>query len=296
MATWQCGGCGTINDVATAACMTCGATRLDGGGAGTAWSTAPQVPVVSTGRPPGGAPVPPAAPPPGSFEGRSAPVAGQQAPFAPVGAAPPPVGRVAPGALGAAPGGPEGPGRSRVPLFAALAGVVVLAVVVGVVVALAAGRGSKEDASGRSPSAPALDTGSEGDASGSGTDDAGSSGGASDGTPDPIDPTTSTREVTTTTGGASTPGAIVEPAGSYVLVLESVPYGDGIATANSLLSDLRGQGYDVQLLDTADHPLMTPGYWAVVLGPYPSEAEARSGHCGEVGRTNGPRCYPRPTR
>jgi hypothetical protein len=81
-------------------------------------------------------------------------------------------------------------------------------------------------------------------------------------------------------------------AGSWVTVLESVPYGEGLAEAEQ-----RARAFaagEVFLIDTADHPEMTPGYWAVVIGPYETEGEARDG-CALAGRSPGGTCYERRT-
>ena len=102
---------------------------------------------------------------------------------------------------------------------------------------------------------------------------------------------------TTPSGGmgsatANGSGLALMPTGSWVTVLESVPHSEGLAEAEH-----RAAGFStgmVHLVDTADHPGMTPGYYAVVVGPYGSEDAARDG-CSLVGRDLGGTCYARRT-
>lgn len=82
------------------------------------------------------------------------------------------------------------------------------------------------------------------------------------------------------------------PGGSWLMVLESIPYADGIDAAQSYQDEFLRSGYRTSLIDTADHPGLTPGYYAVVLGPFSSRSMART-RCGDAGRELGGTCYDR---
>lgn len=86
------------------------------------------------------------------------------------------------------------------------------------------------------------------------------------------------------------PGAAAVPAGSYVLVLESLPKSErSAAEALEVSASLPG----TTVVDSSATRGMTPGYWAVISGEWWSSSSAAADSCRAYGRSASGACYPR---
>lgn len=256
MAAWSCRTCSTSNASSVVQCIGCGAIRDAQTG------HEPTVPVASVVR----SPLPP---PPAS----SAPNQPVPPPLASGALPPPPAGYVAPPATAPATSFP-------LPLVVT---VVVLVAALGVLGVLLLAGGDDGDAAAPTSAPPTLASLSE------------------DGPDEPPISSTSTSSVPATTVATTTtaqpePAGVgplaVLPSGSWIAVVASIPYGDGVGAVAEASERFAARGAPVRVLDTADHPGLTPGYWAVVLGPHPDESSARAS-CSQAGLSAGGACYPR---
>jgi septal ring-binding cell division protein DamX len=160
-------------------------------------------------------------------------------------------------------------------------GVLLVAAIAGIGVAFLVARGGGSEEAG--PAEAASDHGEP---------SAGTGETSSVTSEEPVPTTSATTTARTDPPPSSEPGPgrtglRVMPPHSYVLVLESIPHGDGLDMA---LDRARTVGGGSFVIDTSDHVGLQPGYFAVVLGPYASYDESRR-HCGDVGRELGGSCY-----
>lgn len=270
MTNWTCGACATVNAIDDSGCMTCGQGR-------------PAVPLVAA--------------PPALLAGGGPAVRTDPGAVGPNDVVPPAAARSAmtPGPTAVATHrSPSGDGHwpgSRLALVA-------LAVVA--VAALAGGAIYLARSGGEAPT-PHVATGRDGEAGGrrsSATGDRSPAGSTEvDPLPSTTDPAPIVTAVATTTPMTTTvPASDAVPDGSWILVLDSIPWEEGSAGALALQDAYRTQGYDTIVIDTADHPMLRQRYWAVVVnGAWPTKAEARL-HCDLVGRVPGSDCYERQIR
>lgn len=91
-------------------------------------------------------------------------------------------------------------------------------------------------------------------------------------------------------GGVDTPAL----AGGWVAVLDSISQTDGqFGEARSLADSLTSKyGVQVYVIDSSNYTGLNPGWWAVVLIGFDSNAEARAA-CASVGRKPSGACYGR---
>lgn len=97
---------------------------------------------------------------------------------------------------------------------------------------------------------------------------------------------------------ASTPSPSVDsadtaPDGAWVTVLASLDQDKtALAKARSRATRLSTSKVRVYVLDSTNTPGLNPGYWALVLMPFPTRAKAAAA-CATVDRSVGGTCYPR---
>lgn len=82
--------------------------------------------------------------------------------------------------------------------------------------------------------------------------------------------------------------------GGWITVLDSIPQDDGgLNRARSVANDLHQRyGVDVYVIDSGRYKGLNPGWWAVVMVGFDSNAEARAA-CATVGRSPSGTCYGR---
>lgn len=80
----------------------------------------------------------------------------------------------------------------------------------------------------------------------------------------------------------------------WIAVLESIPQRGGkLSHARSLANALHQKyGVDIYVIDSGDYEGLNPGWWAVVMIGFDSNAEARAA-CSSVGRSPSGSCYGR---
>lgn len=199
----------------------------------------------------------PTEPPPTAAPTRPAPV-------------PDPRGADAPRPHVVGPGQPSAGARTR-PAWI-LGGLVVAAVVVGVIAVNATG--------GANSSLPTAATPPTVVAGGSETTPDGDGPGSSEDTGSPDQPTLKGDKPTLR--------------GGWITVLDSIPQDDGgLNRARSVANDLhRRYGVDIYVIDSGRYKGLNPGWWAVVMVGFGSNAEARAA-CATVGRSPSGTCYGR---
>jgi hypothetical protein len=179
-------------------------------------------------------------------------------------------------------------------LWAALAALLLVALVAGAIVAIAATREDRE--SRPKSSIPVVTTGP-------GTTD--TVGIITQPPTVTINPptttfgTTSTLPTTTfgttTLGTTTTSGTVTWPAGrdGWTIVLKSVPTSEGRGEADAAAQRARTNGLtQVGVLNSSDYSSLTPGYWVTFTGIYDTRRQAESGLSNA--RSKGfPTAYPR---
>lgn len=298
--TWPCPTCLTENDLDATDCVACGTGRGDDG-------PTPGVPVVTLtpgGRPPDAAPIPPAAddptppwptarragsghpdagpipaptpppaapvgtppqgyaptPPPATWGAPTPPPAAWStptpAPVAPIAPTPPPV---------AAPGPPATGGQGRI--VAAVVITFVLVTLIGGAAAVALLGGDDDPTASGSDATIDIGQSDGDDASGSPAPDGGGGAANSGGGEAPAVEVPTTTRPPTTVPSATPPGAPY-PLGSWVVVRLSV---QDQQAAESWRAENLSSG---TVLDTDLYASLTPDYYAVVIGPFASGADA----------------------
>ena len=183
-------------------------------------------------------------------------------------------------------------------LWAALAALLLVALVAGAIVAIAA---TREDKEGQPKSSiPVVTTGPDT------TDTVGIITQPPTITINPPTTTfgttstlpTTTSFGTTTLGTTTTSGNVVWPAGrdGYTVVLKSVPTSEGRTDADAAAQRARTNGLpQVGVLNSSNYRSLTPGYYVTFSGIYDTEAQADSAL--PYARSHGfPTAYPRPVR
>jgi hypothetical protein len=159
-------------------------------------------------------------------------------------------------------------------LWAALLALLLVALVAGVIVAVAATRNDDEAAT----SIPVVTTGP-------GTTD--TVGVITQPPTVTINPPTTTLGTTTfgttgtTTGGTTTSGGIISwPAGKdgYTIILKSVPTSAGRSQADAAAHRAINDGLSrVGVLNSSDYSSLNPGYWVTFTGIYDTQSQADAG-------------------
>jgi hypothetical protein len=160
-------------------------------------------------------------------------------------------------------------------LWAALLSLLLVALVAGAIVAVAATRNGDDEAG---PSIPVVST------SPSTTDTVGIITQPPTVTINPptttFAPTSTLSTTTTTPTTTSSSGNVAWPAGKdgYSIFLKSVPTSEGRSQADAAADRARSNGLtQVGVLNSSDFSSLNPGYWVTFTGIYDTESEANSG-------------------
>ncbi len=99
------------------------------------------------------------------------------------------------------------------------------------------------------------------------------------------------QQTSTSTPSAASPATA--PDGAWVTVLASLNQDEvTLAKAGARARKLSTSKAKVYVLDSTRTPGLNPGYWALVLMPFPTRAKAAAA-CSAVDRSVGGTCYPR---
>lgn len=99
------------------------------------------------------------------------------------------------------------------------------------------------------------------------------------------------QQMSTSTPSAASPATA--PDGAWVTVLASLNQDEvTLAKAGARARKLSTSKAKVYVLDSTKTPGLNPGYWALVLMPFPTRAKAAAA-CSAVDRSVGGTCYPR---
>jgi hypothetical protein len=184
-------------------------------------------------------------------------------------------------------------------LWAALLALLLVALVAGAIVAIAATRGDNEG--GPKASIPGVSTGP------STTDTVGIITQPSTVTINPPTttfgstttlPTTTLGSTTTLSTTTTTTGNITWPAGKdgYSIFLKSVPTSQGRAKADAAAQRARNNGLSqVGVLNSSDYSSLNPGYWVTFTGIYDTQQQANAALPNARAR-GFPTAYTRPVR
>lgn len=165
--------------------------------------------------------------------------------------------------------------------------------VLGALIAVAQVNGGSSDAdtarAGFESDAPAVDSDESGGSGSSGTSSSsGSSGSNQSGTGSSSASSSQRPSTPPPSTTAPIPEATV---GRWILVLESVPKSQSLASARGLRGQVDGGDPRVTVIDSDATPGMNPGYWVVAVLDFGSR-EAAVADCISFGREIGGRCYP----